>query len=134
MFFKSTDCTDIFPNNNASHFYVRLPEAVHFSQDYERCALVSLVMPMLKGGVVNNVCIVTNFVVENYVGPRRLPIVQRCMVQNADGPVFNFGQNLLYVGVKSVVTDIIEVGVLDGDSFDYVNFSTGTLYCAFHVD
>ena len=85
MFLKSTDCTDIFPNNNASHFYVRLPEAVDFSQ-------------------------------------------------NADGPVFNFGQNLLYVGVKSVLTDIIEVGVLDGDSFDYVNFSTGTLYCAFHVD
>jgi hypothetical protein len=75
----------------------------------------------------------TNFVSQVYVGNNKIPVVQRYFV-NTDSPVgFKLDTQYVETNVKEINTDIIEVGILNGDSLEYVEFKEGITYCGFHI-
>jgi hypothetical protein len=132
LFLKSTDCLDIFPENTANHFLVKLPETVKFRVNVLKCALVQLKIP-LPVQVPVSIVILTNFVLENYIGCRKLPVIHRCFLSNPGESGLEFQLNLLYVDVKDLDTDIVEVNVLDANTFSHLPLGPGILYCGFHI-
>ena len=132
IFLKSTDSLQSFPYNKANHFIVKLPEMLSFKSKKCMCCLVDIIVPEVNGQSIREVLILTNFVSENYVGSKRLPVIQRLVKEDEKG--FNqSGMNNYYSAVKDIETDLIEVRILDGKNFQYVPFDAdGVTYCTFH--
>ena len=93
--------------------------------------LVNIVVPEVNDQSIREVVIVTNFVSENYVGSKRLPVIQRVVKDDEKG--FNQpSMDNYYTAVKDIETDLIEVRLLDGKNLQYVPFDDGVTYCTFH--
>ena len=130
MFLKSSDCMDVFPQNGANSFKVRLPDRLR-SSVVNKCCLTDLVMPPFRETGVEEVYILTNFVKESFVGGGHLPIVCRHINSSRLNKV-NLGLSMNYLVLKNIDTDVIEVKVLNSKNMQLVNFQYGILYCTFH--
>ena len=132
MFFKSTDCIDIFPSNSASHFHVKLPETFRFKKQKHLCALIELRVPLVLNDV-DSLLFMTNFITENYVGDKKLPVLHRCFITDWNSLCLERQHVAVYMDVKDIDTEIIEISVVDSDTLDYVQFADGILYCGFDI-
>lgn len=132
MFFKSSDCSELFPGNKSNHFHIKLPEMFHFRHSNHKCALIDFKIPLVTDNT-DAILIVTNFVRENFVGNRKLPVLHRCFINTSAEICLDSQHIAVYVDVKDLDTDIIEICVLDNNTFKYINFADGILYCGFHI-
>lgn len=133
MFFKSSDCLDIFPNNNSSRFFVKIPEIVSFNKDQTIC-VVDLKIPQFLHPNITSIYVVTNIVSEIFVGGSKLSAVQRYFVKSdVESNGFELDPQMVENNVKDIDTDVIEVGILDGDTLQYVQCKEGNTYCAFKI-
>jgi hypothetical protein len=91
-----------------------------------------LKIPLING---NSECLIilTNFVVENYIGCRKLPVLHRCFTSSTGGMCLENQHIAIYVDVKDLDTEIIEISILDGNTMGFVDFTSGVLYCGFHI-
>jgi hypothetical protein len=123
---------DIFPENNSSHFHVQLPEMFHFRKSLYKCALIELKIPELSDNS-ESLVILTNFIVENYIGGRKLPVLHRCFTSRRGDLCLENQHVSIYVDVKDLDTEIIEISILNGNTLQFVKFTPGVLYCGFHI-
>ena len=129
VYVSSKECLDIFPLNSADHFMVKLPMVIS-SGKFTKCSLVELSMPLLRGGDIEAIYVLTNFVTECIVGNKTRPTLFKALVGNIENIVFGSGKPV-YVPVKNIESDILEVKIVD-DSFNKVLTVPGNTYCTFH--
>ena len=127
---KSSDCLDIFPHNKASAFKVRIPCRVS-SRVYSRCCLVSLSIPPLKDGDVEEILVLVNFVKESIVGATKLPIVYR-YVSSSNALHLVTGWHSIYLPLRNIDTDVIDIKLVNGRNYQLVDIHNGVCYCTFH--
>ena len=131
VYAASSDCLDFFPENKPSHFYIKLPFSVS-SELYSKCAITELSFPSLtEKSEIENVYVITNFVVQSYVGYRQLPVMYRTFLGKENTYTFSTGRPY-YVKLKNIETDVLEVQIIDGTSFDEIDVSLGSIHCTFH--
>ena len=131
IFVKSSDCLDVFPQNNPSSFKVKIPERLKYIY-YKKCCLIDLVMPMfIESNLEEEVYVVTNFVCDSIVGGGKLPVVGR-YIQSTRLNKINIGLGTHYMNMKNIDTDVLEIKIINGKSLKLVNFESGVLYCTFH--
>lgn len=133
MFFKSSDCLDIFPNNNSSSFFVKIPEIVKFNKN-QTIHVVDLKTPQFVHPNISSIYVITNIVSEVYVGNSKKPVIQRYFVKSdVQQNGFELEPQIVENNIKDINTDVIEISIVDGDTMRYVEFEEGITYCAFKI-
>ena len=120
----------MFPDNTANAFKIKLSQSVDFGY-YGLCSLVQLNIPQIMGAKSMDILVLVNFVSESFVGPTRMPVVFRFMPVDTNVSYSGIGENL-FVPVKGLSTDILEVSFVNGNTFAPVLFADGVTYCTFH--
>jgi hypothetical protein len=135
FFFKSSDCIDLFPSNIPSRFFVKIPELIQFNTN-QLINIVDLNIPkFVQNEEVNSIYVTTNIVSEAFVGYKKIPVLQRYFVnldlngQNG----FQLDTQFVQSSVKDIITDVIEIGILNGETLDYVQCEDGVTYCGFKI-
>ena len=130
LFVKSSDCLDVFPLNKANCFKVKVHGRIS-SRMYDKCCLINMSMPPVKDNAVDDVMVVVNFVRESIVGPTKLPIVYRYVSNNALIHAVN-GWSSVYLPLRNIDTDVVEIQLLNGADLRLVELQNGVCYCTFH--
>ena len=130
VYANSNDCLEFFPDNKPSHFHIKLPLAIS-SKKYSKCALIELSFPSLMKSHVENIYVLTNFIVESYVGYRKLPVIYRTLIGSQNTYDLISGRQY-YVKLKNIETDILEVQLIDGSTLNEIELLPGSIHCTFH--
>jgi hypothetical protein len=137
MFFKSTDCLNIFPQNSPSRFFVKIPEVIHFSKN-QSIHLIDLIVPeFVQNENMKTIYLMTNIVSEVFVGYKKIPVLQRYFVQLEEQQTqigFQLDTQIVQSNLKDISTDVIEIAILDGETLQYVECVDGVTYCAFKIE
>lgn len=133
IFVKSDDSLQIFPFNTNSHFYVKLSEELSFNNS-NKFALYSITLPSFaSNNSVREILVLVNVAKESYIGSTKLPIVQRYVLTEDKNHLNVLFGNEIYVNMKNIHTDVIEITLIDGDTLDLIKFNSGKTYCTFHI-
>jgi hypothetical protein len=132
MFVKSTDCVDLFPSNSPNRFFIKLPEVINFNSN-QVMHVLDLRLPEFEHANITNIYLITNFVSQVYVGCKKIPVVQRYFIESEYPKGFQLDYQSAETNVKEINTDIIEIGILNGESLEYVEFKEGITYCGFQI-
>jgi hypothetical protein len=138
MFFKSTDCLNIFPQNNPSRFFVKIPELIQFNKN-QSIHVIDLIVPeFVHNGNMKTIYLMTNIVSEVFVGYKKIPVLQRYFVQLEENEQNQFGFQLdtqiVPSNLKDITTDVIEIAILDGETLQHAECVDGVTYCAFKIE
>jgi hypothetical protein len=125
---------DLFPANNPSRFFIKLPEVVEFNGS-QMLNVFDLNIPEFIDDDVKSIYVTVNIAAEVIVGFQKVPVVQRYFVQTELQDVgFLLDTQIIETNVKEISTDIIEIGIVDGNSLEYVQFKEGVTYCGLKID
>lgn len=133
MFLKSSDCLDLFPNNTASRFFVKIPEIMNFKSN-QTLSIIDLNIPGFVQEDIDSVYVSTNIVSEVIVGCKKIPVVQRFFVEknNTINAIKFDGQNV-QTKVREINTDVIEISIINGNTLQHVECNSGITYCGFQI-
>lgn len=123
---------NLFPNNCPSRFFVKLPEVIKFNVN-QVIHVIDLNVPEFVRNDIKSIFLMTNIASQVYVGCNKISVVQRYFVETDILVGYNMNSQYVESNVKEINTDVIEVGILNADSLEYVDFKEGVTYCGFHI-